>query len=136
MHSDERIVSSPNVADGPPVREPNDLIPLAPFSRPADIRLPVFTEGECWEHVVRHGPHACMMALASAITNALNQVGSRRADYPYIDFKYFVPLDDEGVRTKKVKLRARLYQSKESQQVWILLQNAPKPSIHGVSPAS
>lgn len=135
MHCEEQNIPPVSVV-GPEILEPTDLIPLTPFSRSAEIRLPVFTSQSCWEEVVRHGPFALVMELNKAIENALNQVGSRRADYAYIDFKFYKPLDDEGKRTEKVRMRAKLYLSQETEQIWISLSKAPEQSVRGVSLAS
>ena len=90
------------------------------------IQLPVYAAPEAWEQIVRNAPYACMQTLADAVDNTLKQVGGHRADFAHIDFKWFMPLDDEGRATKRVRLRAKLYWSEEVEQVWIHLSQSPE----------
>lgn len=119
-------------SEGPQVLCSAGLIPLAPFARPMGFHLPVFTSPTTWEDIVRHGPYAALSALGTAVENALNSVGSVRADRASIDFKWWVPNTDVSKKAKKVRLRATLYQS-EDQNIWILLAPAHERSRPGVS---
>src|SRR5687767_14830074 len=98
-------------AHGPTTLSADGLIPLAPFARPMGFHLPVFTSPATWEAIVRHGPYAAISALGSAVENAVNAVGSVRADRASIDFKWWVPNQDATKKAAKVRLRATLYQS-------------------------
>lgn len=107
---------------GPEVLHPDGgLIPLSPFARGMGLQLPVFAAPTAWEQVIRNSPYACLIRLAEVIDNALKQVGGTQADYAAIEFKWFMPLDGEGVKTKKVRLVAKLFFSEEVDQAWIRL---------------
>ena len=120
--------------DAPKLLEPAGLIPLAPFALSLGFTLPVFTAQETWDDTLRHGPHAALTALGTAVENALNCVGSARADRAAIDFKWWQPGEEATGKERKVRLRATLYLSKE-QGIWILLAPAPERLRPGVSRA-
>ena len=121
--------------DAPELLEPVGLIPLAPFARSLGYTFPVFTSQETWDGAVRYGPHSALTTLGTAVENALNSVGSARADRAAIDFKWWQPSDEGAGKERKVRLRATLYLSKE-QGIWILLAPAPERFRPGVSRAS
>lgn len=102
---------------GPPTVEPDGLIPLMPFSKPAGLGMDLYTTPHAWESTIRLGPMELMTKLGNVLSSAM---ASHKADHPHIDFTWRYA-EEEGGKVKRVKLRVVLYQTSEGVP-WLLLQ--------------